>query len=73
MIYPNPTADFVSMEWSGTINVIEVTDVRGRILHHVEVSEVNELQLDVATYSSGVYLVRIIGDHGTAVYDLIKR
>jgi len=72
-VYPNPTSNFVAIEWTGSINYIEITDVRGRILQRVEVLDVNKTQLDVAEYSSGVYLVNIVGDNGKVVFDLIKQ
>ncbi|NRA12800.1 MAG: proprotein convertase P-domain-containing protein [Crocinitomicaceae bacterium] len=73
LVYPNPTSDKVSVTWDGTINYIEVTDVRGRLLNRVEVSGLNETQLDVASYKSGIYLLHIVGDNGRTVIDLIKQ
>jgi hypothetical protein len=72
-VFPNPTSDKVSVTWDGSINYIEITDVRGRLLNRVEVSDVNEVKLDVATYRSGIYLLRIVGDNGSTVIDLIKQ
>jgi subtilisin-like proprotein convertase family protein len=73
LVFPNPTSDKVSVTWDGSISYIEITDVRGRLLNRVEVSDVNETQLDVATYSSGIYLLHIVGDNGRTVIDLIKQ
>lgn len=73
LVFPNPTSDKVSVTWDGNISYIEITDVRGRLLNHVEVSNLNETKLDVAVYSSGVYLLHIVGDNGRTVIDLIKQ
>lgn len=73
LVYPNPTSDKVSVTWDGNINYIEITDVRGRLLNRVEVSDVNETQLNLATYSSGIYLLHIVGYNGRTVVDLIKQ
>lgn len=72
-IFPNPTSGTVTISWDGKIRYIEITDVRGRRLNRVEVSDVNETKLDVATYSSGIYLLHVVGDNGRTVIDLIKQ
>lgn len=72
-VYPNPTSDFVVIEWVGDIDLIEITDVRGRILQRVEVAQVNKAQLNLATYSSGIYLIHVVGGNGRTVFDLIKQ
>ncbi|MFT6244964.1 MAG: subtilisin-like proprotein convertase family protein [Salibacteraceae bacterium] len=73
LVFPNPTSDKVSVTWDGSISYIEITDVRGRLLNRVEVSDVNKIKLDVETYRSGVYLLRVVGDNGSTVIDLIKQ
>jgi subtilisin-like proprotein convertase family protein len=73
LVFPNPTSDKVSVTWDGSISYIEITDVRGRLLNRVEVSDVNKIQLDLEAYRSGVYLLRVVGDNGSTVIDLIKQ
>ncbi len=56
-IYPNPTSDFIRIETEEQISKIELFDADGRkVLSQNFTSEV-----DLSSYSSGVYFVKFIG------------
>ena len=64
-VYPNPTRNHVDVVVSEDVNIslIEIYDVFGRQLWYAEVRE-NRKRIDLAGWSSGMYLMRITTDHG---------
>jgi len=67
-LFPNPTKGnlSVAMHYLNENNaVLEISDINGRILRSVEVSNTGDyhlLRLDVSDLSKGTYIVRIIGE-----------
>jgi hypothetical protein len=59
LIYPNPTQGRVTIESTGTISEIYVTDFTGKVLMKLESSKnKRRWQLHLATYPSGTYLIK---------------
>ena len=60
-IYPNPSSDFINIDFSSTINKgsIELVDMFGRVVMLVAISEQNQVRLNVETLAQGVYSFRI--------------
>ena len=69
-LYPNPTTGMVNVQFTMN-NVqlgageIQVLDVYGRLLQTVETchgASLQTTQIDLSQYTSGVYLIRLVGD-----------
>lgn len=71
-IYPNPTDDVVDIKADSTIRSIQVYDVQGRILISKILSEENA-SVDLSSYSSGIYYLKINSDNGAKTEKLIKK
>lgn len=57
VLYPNPANEFIYIR-SALAGTFEIIDQQGRVLHTSELL-LGESQLDIASYTSGVYFVRI--------------
>lgn len=71
-IYPNPTDNVVNIKADSTIRSIQVYDVQGRILISKILSEENA-SVDLSSYSSGIYYLKINSDNGAKTEKLIKK
>lgn len=64
-LWPNPATDMLYVSAAGaTINQIIITDLTGRAVAMQQVPSVNRAAIDVASLSTGVYLVRAIMQDG---------
>jgi len=71
IVYPNPSSGLVYIK-GGTINDrVEVTDLRGVVVHQATVTSAEAEQLDVTSLSTGTYLVKISGENGTSIHQLV--
>lgn len=70
-IYPNPTSGFVSINSNEKIKSIELIDAQGRIINAILVND-TKLDLDISTYSNGIYFLKITTDKGSKVEKIIK-
>lgn len=71
-MYPNPTNSLINIKSKGLIKTIELFDVQGRILQTMISEQSNEV-LDLSTYSTGVYFVRVNTDKGIKVEKVLKK
>ncbi|MFD1629407.1 leucine-rich repeat protein [Pseudopedobacter beijingensis] len=72
-LYPNPTTDKVNVVFKeGYYTAIIVADVNGGVLKVLEIqADQKQLELDLSSYASGVYLIRLQGKE-TKTYRVIK-
>ena len=66
-VYPNPAADLLFVEWgtSSGNGILELTDISGRVLHRESCSStIPLLSINLKSFTSGLYMVRFIGDDG---------
>jgi hypothetical protein len=70
-IYPNPTADKVTLKLNGEKTKISVEDIWHKILFQTETKEI-EPSLDLTGYSSGMYFIRTIQKEKTRTTKVIK-
>lgn len=71
---PNPAQDVINISNNENIilNNITVTDINGRIVKSVKVSNVSETQINVSDLNAGIYFMNINTDSGVAVKKIIK-
>jgi hypothetical protein len=70
-IYPTRVRDYLKVESTGTINTLELFDLQGRLLKRITVDS-GICNLDMTSYSSGIYMVHIISQGKMEVRKVIK-
>jgi Secretion system C-terminal sorting domain len=72
--YPNPTKNVINVTntTDALISAIEITDLNGRVVKNVKVSDVAEAQISVSDLAQGVYTLKIVSDKGIATKKIIK-
>ena len=70
-LYPNPTKGFLEIEATNTINEIKVYNLIGQELL-TKKGAASRLNLDLSTFNSGFYFLKIDTDKGTGVYKIVK-
>ncbi|MBR5982274.1 MAG: leucine-rich repeat domain-containing protein [Bacteroidales bacterium] len=68
-LFPNPTSDILNITSSETISEIEIVNVMGQVVRHIEVNSDNAV-CDVEELPNGFYVVRI---HGTDTASVIQK
>jgi Secretion system C-terminal sorting domain len=72
-VSPNPSNDFVIVSSKNNkILNLEMTDVNGRIVKTVKVGNLNETNVNISDLSSGVYMMKITSENGSAIKKIIK-
>lgn len=71
-IYPNPTADFITINCKSRINSVELYDVQGRILQ-TSILDSDTAKFDVSNRQTGIYFLKIITDQGSKVEKIVKK
>jgi len=70
-IYPTPVRDFLTIESTVTINTIEMYDFQGRLLRRINVDS-GICNLDMTSYSRGIYMIHVISRGKMVVRKVIK-
>ena len=75
-VYPNPVVDLVNInlaEFTGEVNSVSLFDITGKLVKTKEVTEaLNTISLDMSSYSSGVYIIKLKTDEGQFNTKIIK-
>lgn len=71
-ISPNPTTDFCFVKAISNINLIQVFDFNGKLVFDA-IPNSNEFELNVSSFSQGVYFVKITLDDTVKTQKLIKQ
>ena len=73
-MYPNPANDVVTIASpTAAITLVEIRDIRGRLIQTQAVSGQRVAALNVASLDSAIYLVTIATDRGSITKKLIIR
>ena len=74
-VYPNPVNDKLTIDTaafnSATANVT-VYDITGKMVYNVEQSVTGNIQIDMASYNTGLYLVTVSAENKTLTQKVIK-
>lgn len=72
-VYPNPSKDIVTIsnDINAVISTIEMTDLNGRIVKTKNVND-TQGQINTSELATGVYMMKIVTDQGTATKKIIK-
>lgn len=73
-VYPNPSNGTVNITNTDAIgiNQIQITDLNGRIVKTEAYTATGDIQVNIADLASGMYLMNISSDQGTAVKKIMK-
>jgi hypothetical protein len=73
-VYPNPARDLISIEGSNGANITsyKVADLNGRVVKSKESINATAAQINISDLQSGVYMMTINSDNGSAVKKIIK-
>jgi hypothetical protein len=73
-VIPNPVDDQMTLLWSTSdMQDMELLDAAGRLVFTKNITGKNELNVNMEALRSGVYFVRMIGQSGTAVRQIVKQ
>ncbi|MCZ4410565.1 T9SS type A sorting domain-containing protein [Cryomorphaceae bacterium 1068] len=74
LIYPNPASDDLTVVFpDGQWSQYEVVDITGKVLLSKKVQNQGILRVDLRDFSSGIYIIRIIGDEASVQAKMIKK
>jgi len=73
-VFPNPTSGELNMnmEAGSGIDLIQLYDVSGRVLNSVAVSQTESIRMDLSSYASGIYFIRVSGTKGNSTFKVIR-
>jgi|GEM_PF-2674718 beta-glucanase (GH16 family) len=73
VVYPNPAANQCAIDFSEQITkgTIQVFSMDGKMVYSAEINNSNKYTLDVSSFASGVYAVKVISDKKIGVVRLI--
>ncbi len=59
-IYPNPTSDFINVNCTNTnAEKISIFDINGRKIEDINITNSNNMLIDLTDYSKGIYILKI--------------
>lgn len=73
-VYPNPANNVVNITNGENmmVNKVVVTDLNGRTVKNVSFDNVSNVQVNVSDLASGMYIMNITSDKGTATKKFVK-
>jgi len=74
-VFPNPVTDIVTITNRDNIGVeqVEVFDINGKKVKSQDFNKENQVQLNLADFAAGTYLLHIKTNAGTAVEKVVKK
>jgi hypothetical protein len=72
-LYPNPAHKYVTLQSDTVINHIKVFDLLGRAVFEQNTKNQQIVQLNIAHYPSGLYLIEVQSEYSTEILKLIKQ
>ena len=70
-IYPNPVSDKLTIETSEPVKMVEIYSINGALLaKQVNCSE--KIEINVANYAFGTYMIRLTTDNGVEIRKFVK-
>ncbi len=71
LLYPNPASSSVNIESEFVMNKLEIYNISGELLQSVAVAS-NKQEIDISTFSTGTYFVKVLGKGELAFGRFIK-
>lgn len=70
-LYPNPSSSLVNIKAENTIKSTELYDLQGRLIQ-INKEDSNEVVLDISSYNSGIYFIKVTTDVGSQIKKIVK-
>ncbi|MBC8882920.1 fibronectin type III domain-containing protein [Flavobacterium piscinae] len=70
-VYPNPTKDLVNVVGENSFDKILILNSLGQKIKEIN-SDLNHVQIDLSTYSSGIYFIKVYQESNSQTYKIIK-
>jgi hypothetical protein len=71
--YPNPASHVLNIKANETIETLTITDMSGRTIKTINSSNTNQVKVDVADLTSGVYFIQVVSKGVPQVQKFIKQ
>lgn len=73
-VYPNPANDVITIANAENmlVNGVKITDLKGRVVKEAKLAGTVEAQISISDLASGMYMVTVSSDKGTATKKIIK-
>lgn len=73
MEFPNPTSYFIILKMSGEIqnSIVEILNIQGKVMKSYSMQQ-NQNRLDISSFSSGIYIVRVYSEQNHIVKKFVK-
>ncbi len=69
-IHPNPTSDFLNINnLNNQLSVLRIINNAGQTLISKDISEQNQVKLDIRSIPSGIYFLEIVNDNGNPIIE----
>jgi hypothetical protein len=75
-IYPNPSSDFLNIDLSSAnkeVQSIFLVDITGKLIQTIDVYENALLKLNLSSFASGLYYIKISSAFNTIVRQVVKK
>ncbi len=74
-IYPNPSTNEINVKWDQGFDVeLRIFDINGKLIHFERNQKLDELKkIDISSFNSGFYFLRINSETGIATRKFIKK
>ena len=72
-VYPNPIINILTVNIGANTNVgIEISDLSGKVIFKTTAQN-QKTEVDLSEYASGVYLIKLDTENGTAIQKVVKK
>lgn len=74
-VFPNPASNLVkiSSDSNTLVDGVKITDLNGRTVKTVSLNKVANAEINISDLASGVYLMNISSENGTATKKIVKK
>ncbi len=70
-VYPNPANDMIKVILPETSQKIEILDISGKIIYQSENNNLNELNINISNWESGLYILNVYSNNSIQTQKLI--
>ena len=72
--YPNPAENVLNISIEGNaFNTAVITDLSGRIVFTSDIANTQQVQIDLSSLKSGVYVLQLNGINSSVVQQIVKK
>ena len=71
-VYPNPASDIINIDNLSGYKRLEISDINGRVLEVIDLSETDKVEVSLAYLSPGVYIIKFISGRTTVMTRFVK-